>query len=406
MRPRLRHGHPLGPLPGLLVLLTPLSQLGYIPVAVVLGLQLGADLALVGLTIGVYNAAAAVATLVFGPLFDLIPARKVLPWAVAVNVAVSLTLIVVPNVAVLMAGRILTGVSTSVLMLCASILVADAHSDDPRARDRGFSNLQTFNSFGAASGLAIGALAAGLSLPWLYFSVVALYGMGILCITPALMRRMPDHSPLRSIVVTGSFGMRLRALVREAALTARSPSTLCLLLGAAGVGWIIQGGHYGVSLILADLDPSLVQRIGLAVLIPFGVFIGSSLNQLSLGRFTATELLARVYWLLPLACIAYAASVSSQLLVAQVPALVVLGVLTGMLMPLSPAVIVSWYPGIRGSAAAAESIAKAMGATLSPVLLGMLAAEWNLATALVGVAAVALVGAVATLGFVRRAAIA
>lgn len=406
MRARLREGHPLGALPGLLVLLTPLSQLGYIPVAVVLGQQLGADLAVIGLTIGVYNAAAAVATFVFGPLFDLIPARRVLTWTVAVNVLVSLSLIIVPNVTVLMLGRILTGVSTSVLMLCASILVADAHERDPKARDRGFSQLQTFNSVGAASGLALGAVAAGMGAPWLYFGVVALYGLVLLLLTPALGARMPDFAPAASVTQAVPFCVRLGALAREARLTLRSPSTLCLLAAAGGVGWVIQSGHYGVSLLLAHDDPSALQRVGLAILIPLGVFIGSSLNQALIAKLTALELLARAYWLLPLACLGYAAAVASGFLGALAPSLVVLGMLTGMLMPLSPAVIVSWYPAIRGSAAASESIAKAIGATLSPVLLGLLVAGHDLAVGLLGVTVVALLGAAATLGVARRPAIA
>ncbi|AWB90047.1 MFS transporter [Salinibacterium hongtaonis] len=398
--------HPLGPLPGMLVLLTPLSQLGYIPVSVALGHQLGADLMTVGISIGIYNAASALATLVFGPLFDLIPARKVLPWAVTVNVVVSLTLIVVPNVAVLLTGRILTGVTTSVLLLCASIIVADAHNADPKRRDRAFSNLQTFNSLGAATGLALGATAAGIGAPSLYFGVVAAYGIGVLCLTPVLVNRMPSGpGHAASDEQVPHFAVRLRALIREVGLTARSQSTLCLLIAAAGVGWIIQSGHYGVSLLLNETDPAITQRIGLAILIPVGVFLGSSVNQLSLTRYTATELLGRIYWLLPLACIAYAVAVGSGFLIAEIAALIVLGILTGMLMPLSPAVMVSWYPAIRSSAAAAESIAKAIGATLSPIVLGAFAAQWDLAGSLLAVAIVALVGAAATRGFARRPAV-
>src|SRR5690606_1478307 len=125
-----------------------------------------------------------------------------------------------------------------------------------------------------------------MGAPWVYFVTVALYGLVLLLLTPALAARMPDFAPATPVASRAPFSLRLLALLRESALTLRSRSTLCLLLAAAGVGWVIQSGHYGVSLLLAEADPSGIQRVGLAILIPLGVFIGSSLNQAFLARLT------------------------------------------------------------------------------------------------------------------------
>ncbi|HWH96879.1 MAG TPA: MFS transporter, partial [Pseudolysinimonas sp.] len=310
----------------------------------------------------------------------------------------SVTLIFVPNVGILLAARVLSGFTNSALVLCASVIVADANRANPRARDRGYSRLQTFNSVGAASGLAIGAAAAGLGVPALYFAVVTGYGLLILALCPVLVRRLPPTRHIVEADAPESFARRFRTLRKGVFDVARQPSTVWLLLASTGIGWVIQSGHYGLSLVLADVDPDLGPRILLSILIPVGVFIGSSLNQMSIVRMPAAVVLTRAYLFLPLACLAYALAIASGSILAEGAALVVLGVLTGMLMPLGPAVIVSWFPSVRGSATAAESVAKSIGSTVSPILLGVTAAAWGLPVALGTVAVVAVLGAIASRG--------
>ena len=390
----------LGVLPGLLVLLTPLSQLGFIPVSVVLGDRIGLSVGQVGVTVGVYAAAAALGTVLLGPLFDLLSPRRVLPVAVAANVVLSAALLLEPGFAGIVLARVLTGITNSALMLCAAVIVADAHRDDPGGRDRGFSRLQTFTSVGAASGLAVGAVAAGLGSPQLWSWVVVGYGVLVLALAPLIARRIPrapaHHGQARPV-------LRLRVLLGEVHAALLVPRTALLLLAAAGVGWAIQAAHYAVSVVSQQTEPVLWQRVLVAVMIPAGVFAGSSLNQVLLGRSGAAGLFARAYPALPVVCLALAAVVASGPVWASTAVLVAFGVVTGILMPLSPALVVGWHPDLRASVSAAESVAKGLGSTVSPVVLGAVAAATSLGWGLAVVALLTAAGAVCAWLSVRPA---
>ncbi|MEZ0164240.1 MFS transporter [Kineococcus sp. LSe6-4] len=384
----------VGVLPGLLVALSPVSQLGFTPVSVVLGERLGLSVGQVGLTVGVYAAAAALATAVLGPVVDLVAPRRVLPVAVTANVLLSAALLLDPGYAGVLLARVLTGVANSALVLCAAVLVADALRDDPGGRDRGFSVLQTFTSLGAVVGLGLGAAAAGLGAPAVWSWTVVAYGLLVLVLTPFTVRRMP---PARARPAGPGARTGLRTVVREASLALRVPRTAALLLAAAGVGWAIQATHYAVSLLAQDLDPPLAQRIALSVMIPAGVFLGAGANQVVLGRRSAEDLFRRTYPALPLACAVLALVVGGRgdgAVALLLVLLVGLGVVLGMLMPLSPAVLVGWHPDLRGSVTAADSVAKGLGSTLSPVVLGAVAAATSLGGGFLVLAGVAALAAV------------
>lgn len=388
----LRTRRRVGVLPGLLVALSPVSQLGFTPVSVVLGERLGLSVGQVGLTVGVYAAAAALATAVLGPVVDVVSPRRVLPVAVAVNVLLSASLLLDPGYAGLLLARVLSGVANSALVLCAAVVVADAHRDDPGGRDRGFSVLQTFTSLGAVAGLGLGAAAAGLGAPAVWSWTVVGYGLVVLALTPLAVRRMPSA---RGVAAEPRGG--LGKVVREAALALRTPRTALLLLAAGGVGWAIQAAHYAVSLLAQELGPPLAQRIALAVMIPAGVFLGAGANQLVLGRRSAEDLFRRAYPVLPVACalLALVVGVRGGGAVALLLALlVVLGAVLGTLMPLSPAVLVGWHPDLRGSVTAADSVAKGLGSTVSPVVLGAVAAATSLGGGFLVLAGVAALAAV------------
>ncbi|WP_380174737.1 MFS transporter [Kineococcus sp. DHX-1] len=388
----LRTRRRVGVLPGLLVALSPVSQLGFTPVSVVLGERLGLTVGQVGLTVGVYAAAAALATAVLGPVVDVVSPRRVLPVAVALNVLLSASLLLAPGYAGLLLARVLSGVANSALVLCAAVVVADAHRDDPGGRDRGFSVLQTFTSLGAVAGLGLGAAAAGLGAPEVWSWTVVAYGLLVLALTPLAVRRMPTARGPATGPRTG-----VGAVVREASLALRTPRTAALLLAAGGVGWAIQAAHYAVSLLAQDLGPPLAQRIALSVMIPAGVFLGAGANQLALGRRSAEDLFRRAYPVLPVACalLALVVGVRGGGAVALLLALlVVLGAVLGTLMPLSPAVLVGWHPDLRGSVTAAESVAKGLGSTVSPVVLGAVAAATSLGGGFLVLAGVAALAAV------------
>ncbi|WP_432540897.1 MFS transporter [Kineococcus sp. SYSU DK002] len=385
----------LGVLPGFLVALSPLSQLGFTPVSLVLGERLGLSVGQVGLTVGVYAAAAALATVVLGPVFDLVSPRRVLPVAVAANVLLSASLLLEPGFAGIVAARVLSGVTNSALVLCASVVVADANRDDGTARERGFSRLQTFTSLGAMVGLGVGAAAAGLGRPHVWSWTVVGYGVLVLALAPVIARRLPraaDRAGGRSP------GVRLRTVLREGAAALRVPRTAGFLLAAAGVGWAIQATHYAVGILAEELSPPLAQRIALSVVIPAGVFLGAGLNQFALSRRSAVQLFGCAYPALPLACAVLAVVVAfsgAWAVAGLLVTLVLLGTVLGVLMPLSPAVLVGWHPDLRGSVTAADSVAKGLGSTVSPVVLGAVAAATSLSG---GFLVLAVVVAAAALG--------
>ncbi|WP_432545462.1 MFS transporter [Kineococcus sp. SYSU DK004] len=383
----------LGVLPGFLVLLSPVSQLGFTPVSVVLGDQLGLSTGQVGVTVGVYPAAAALATVVLGPLFDLVPARRVLPVAVAANVVLSASLLLAPGFTGLVVARVLTGFANSALLLCAAVAVADANRGHGTARERGFSRLQTFTSVGAVVGLGVGAAAAGLGQPRLWSWTVVGYGLLVLLLAPAIARRLPPAP-----ATTGTAGTRLRVVLTDAGAALRVPRTALVLAAAGGVGWAIQAAHYAVSLLSEELSPPLWQRVLLSVMIPAGVFAGSLLNQRLLARTGAGTLFARTYPALPVACAVLGLVVGASGAWAAAALLVVLallGVVLGVLMPLSPAVLVGRHPDLRGSVTAADSVTKGLGSAVSPVVLGAVAAATSLTGGFLVLAAVAGVAAVA-----------
>ncbi len=101
--------------------------------------------------------------------------------------------------------------------------------------------------------------------------------------------------------------------------------------------------------------------------------------------------------MLPIACalLALVVGVRGDGAVALLLALlVVLGAVLGTLMPLSPAVLVGWHPDLRGSVTAADSVAKGLGSTVSPVVLGAVAAATSLGGGFLVLAGVAALAAV------------
>ncbi|MFC8193313.1 MFS transporter [Cellulomonas sp. NPDC057328] len=404
----------LGALTGALVVLTPLSQLGFIPVSAVIGADLGVDAASMGTAIGLYAVSAAVGAVVLGPLFDLVPARRVLPWAVAANFAVSVGFIWASGLGMLVLGRVLAGFANSALLLSASVMIADAFRDRPGERDRAYSGLQTYVSTGAVSGLALGGLCAGLGTPWLYFAVVALYAAVVLCLSPLIVRRMrASERPAATARAAArhddtdgaaaALGMRARtaALGRDVAVLVRAPQTVLLLLSTACVSWVLQGGHYSLSMLLNEEEPGVAIRTVLTVMIPIGVLLGALVNQWSLTRLSPARVYGRAYVLLPLVCGALGAALLSEHMAVWAVALVAVGTACGMLSPLQPTLIVGWYPEVRGSGSAAVNVAASAGAALGPVAVGALAAAWAPPGAAAVSGAVAVVGAVLAVSLSR-----
>jgi DHA1 family bicyclomycin/chloramphenicol resistance-like MFS transporter len=372
--------------PGLLVLMSPFAQLVYIPVSVGLGRALGLSVAEIGLTVGAHTFATAAGNLAFGPLLDMVPVRRVLPAALALNCLAGIALWWRQSYEWLLAGRVATGLASSVVVLCAYVLVSDAGRDDDRARDRGLSSMQTFQSLGAAAGLGLGALLAGLGRPDAVFLIMAVYAVGAALLAVAFL----PHAPAPIAV-----GVSRMDTLRGVAGLVRHRRVLALMAASLVLGLVIQGSHFGVSaLIEAQAPIATPMRVLLSMLIPLGVFSGSSLNRLLLRRRARLALYPRLYTGVPVAMAAFGlAAAAGAGLASTALALWLLGALLGAAMPLGVAIGVGWYPHLRASAASAEAVSRQVGMTIGPVVVGGVAATGGVGWAAGAVAAIAVVGA-------------
>ncbi|WFE27240.1 MFS transporter [Solwaraspora sp. WMMD791] len=386
-----------GAVPPLLVFFNPLTQLAYIPISVGLGRSLDLSPAQIGITIGAHSVATAAAGVFTGPLLDLVPVRRILLPGMLVNAVVSILLCLYQSYAVLTAGRLLTGFASGAVALCGQALVADLTQGDPKARDRGYSLLQTFVSMGAASALALGAFAASLDRPVLVFAVGAVYATVLLGVVVAarLGRDRPPAAHAPDLPVRRRIGLTLRSIGRMLAQHRRR----WLILSSIGIGLVMQGSHFGVSVLLDRLadDLSTLERVGVSILIPCGVFTGSFINRMSLRRITREQLFTRLYLVIPFAAAAYAAVALAALHVGAVAlTLVLLGTCLGALMPLSMAISVNWNPELRATAAATEALSRSVGQTTGPIAVGALVAVGGVGTVGVVVFGATLLGLAAS----------
>jgi len=382
--------------PPLLVFFNPLTQLAYIPISVGLGRSLDLSPAQIGITIGAHSVATAAAGVLTGPLLDLVPVRRILLPGMLVNAVVSILLCLYQSYAVLTVGRLLTGFASGAVALCGQALVADLTQGDPKARDRGYSMLQTFVSMGAASALALGAFAASLQQPVIVFAVGAGYATVLLSVV--LVARLGRERPPATHPADVPFGQRIQLTLRAIRRMLGERRRRWLILSSIGIGLIMQGSHFGISVLLDRLpDLSTLERIGVSILIPCGVFTGSFINRMSLKRISREQLFTRLYLVIPLAAAAYAAVAFAGLdVVAVALTLVLLGTCLGALMPLSMAISVNWNPELRATAAATDALSRSVGQTTGPIAVGALVAVGGVSTVGVVVFGATLLGLAAS----------
>lgn len=393
--------------PALLVLFAPLTQLAFIPVSVGIGHDIGMSEAQIGITIGAHSLATGAASLLAGPLLDLLPIRRVLVPAMLVSALVSVWLCFHVTFESLAIGRTISGFATGAVTLCAFALVTDLARGDAGARDRRFSLLQTFMATGAATALGLGAAAAQLDLPWLVFVGSAVYGVVVLILV--LLMPAPPR-PVATVVALDPqsgkarvwFG-RLGAVLRGVGLMVTQPRMVWLLVCATLLGLVIQGAHYGVSVLLENADSIVLwQRVVLSVLIPCGVFTGSSINRRALRHIGRVKLYTVFYVLLPLAVLTYACLTAADVSMWWMAVgLLCAGTCLGAMMPLSAAIAVGWFVELRGSATAAEALARSIGQTAGPVLVGIAVALTSVQWAAFVIAGAAVLGALGALAMSR-----
>lgn len=371
------------------MLLSPLSQLAYIPASVPVGSGIGLSAGEIGLTVGAHSLAIAAGNLVFGPMLDGVPVRRVLPVALTLFAATSTVLALHQTLASLLAGRAVQGLCVAVVVLCAYVTIADAGRDSEAARDRELSLMQSFMSVGAAGGVLLGGLLVAAATPDGVFVVMAGYGTALLVATGAVLRKgeaaavVPGQRPTLGGVLGFVAERRMR----------------WLLASSVVLGLTIQGSHFSLSTVVnaAPGTGSMTDAL-VYVMIPMGVFAGSLANRWLLRRFERGALYPLVYGLVPLGGLGYVGALA--VLGPDVTAgyaTFALGFGLGATMPLAVALGVGWHPRIRATATSADQLARQLGATAGPVVVGAVATISALSVASLAIALIGLFGLAAAL---------
>ncbi len=198
--------------------------------------DLGASVAELEWTVNAYGLSFAVLLMTAAAAGDRWGRRRVFTAGVTVFAVASLVCAVAPNVATLIAGRVLQGVGAAFVMPLALALLSAAFPPELRARALGV--------FASVSGIAVplgplfgGAVVAGISWPWIFWLNVPLGAVLVhLAVTRIDESRGPDRAidvPGLALVTLGSFG-----LVWALAQGNTAGWTSTEVLGAAVVGLV------------------------------------------------------------------------------------------------------------------------------------------------------------------------
>ncbi|MFI7673044.1 DHA2 family efflux MFS transporter permease subunit [Actinophytocola sp. NPDC049390] len=197
--------------------------------------DLGASVAELEWTVNAYGLSFAVLLMTAATAGDRWGRRRVFAAGVTVFAVASLACAVAPNVATLVAGRVLQGAGAAFVMPLALALLAAAFPPELRTRALGV--------FASVSGVAVplgplfgGAVVAGISWPWIFWLNVPLGAVLVyLAVTRIEESRGPDRAidvPGLALVTVGSFGL-VWALVQGN--TAGWTSAEVLSTGVAGL---------------------------------------------------------------------------------------------------------------------------------------------------------------------------
>jgi EmrB/QacA subfamily drug resistance transporter len=201
-------------------------------------------------TVNAYGLSFAVLLMTAAAAGDRWGRRRVFTAGVTVFTVASLACAVAPNVAILVAGRVLQGAGAAFVMPLALALLGVAFPPDLRAKALGV--------FASVSGVAVplgplfgGAVVAGISWPWIFWINVPL---GAALVYFAMTRIDESRGPDRTIdvpglvlVSLGSFGLVWALVQGNAAGWASTEVVGSILVGliatGAFVGWQRRAAH-------------------------------------------------------------------------------------------------------------------------------------------------------------------
>jgi DHA1 family bicyclomycin/chloramphenicol resistance-like MFS transporter len=379
---------------GSIIAVVPLTIDMYLPSLPSIGVELAADPTSVQLTLTGTLLGLALGQVLIGPVSDAVGRRRPLLYGLGLHVLASLLCLLAPNVAVLGALRILQGFGAAAAAVVASAVVRDLVSGVAAAKV----GSRLMLVLGTAPILA--PTLGSLVLRWTdwrgIFGVLATLGAAIgVMAALALPETLPAQrrAPLGIRTTVRSYGLILRDRTFVGLALVAGFGMAAIFAYVGGSSYVLQD-EYGLS----EQQFGLVFGAGAA-----GLIAASQLNVRLLGRYTPRQILVAA---LAVSCVAIAlmvivAATGFGGLIGLIVPLWTSLAAGGLALPNAPALAMTRHGEAAGTAAAIVGAMQfGIGAATAP-LVGVLGAT---SLAMAAVMAVALLGALASMMFVVRAA--
>ncbi|MBM7570220.1 MFS transporter [Aquibacillus albus] len=342
-------------------MLATLSQLIFIPSIILIRDELHATNFEISLMVAGFTIAQALAQLVYGPIVDRYPAKNVLLIGLSISGLASLGIFFAHTVELIILLRLLQGLSVAAGSICGNALIADMYKGTKR--DKALTVFQMYFSIGAASGPAIGAVMR-LFLDWRYvFLFLAIWSIIVVLLL------------YKNLSFTESISVESFSL-RQAVKSVQHFGLISICLAGAGVAFAIQSFHINIGFLFTDYLSIHDDWTGFVFMaIPLGVFTGTNISRLLLSRFSREKILvlglsammiASGLILLPLFFFPL-----SWMVMTIIVLLYVNGISLGLTFPMVAAIAIQWFAHIRGTALSVVFFTRSIGATLGPILTGM-----------------------------------
>ena len=264
----------------LLVALGPVSMALYTPAMPQLADVFSTTEPMIKLTLSLYFGGFALAQLISGPFSDAFGRRKASMVFLSIFLAGSLMAALAPNVWVLMAGRLVQGIGSSVGMTVSRAIVRDQFTGAQSARIMNMIGIML--AIGPAVAPTIGGLSL-VALGWQSIFVIMI-GFGITAIGVVLLfmpeTTIPDPGRLHPVLLARSY----RAILSNGHFVSAALTIACSI-----------GALYALATILPFI---LIHQVGMTpaeygigMLAQTGSFLsGSLLFRYLLGRYQAQQL--------------------------------------------------------------------------------------------------------------------
>jgi MFS family permease len=319
----------------------------------------GLPTVVVTIAFAVYAAGVAVALFTVGHLSDHLGRRRVLLPALALEAVAALALAVTPNLGVLIAARIVTGLAVGALTPTATAYLAELHGRTASSRPGLGAVVATAANLG---GLGLGSLVAGflvghlgdpLRVPHVVFLVLLLLATAAVAFVPETVEREHrDYRVQRVVVPADSRGRYLAAA-----------------LAAFGL--------FSVLGLFSSLAPAVLASLGHAGSVSggatsFAVFAAAALSQVLLVRLAAHHQVRLGLLLTALGVVVLGTGVLTSTVALFVGGGIVAGAGVGVLLKGALVTATSLAPaGSRGEAAAGVFLAGYLGMAVPALAIGL-----------------------------------